>query len=428
MIPQDFNKLLFSFKKIFTDRSFEYFIRYMLGLAIIQNGKTAITDIIRLFRMENQFYSFHKFLRQYKWDVNSLSLRLLHLIIHTLHLKTLRLAGDDVLCPKYGSKIFGRRKHHNHSHKPNLALYIFGHNWVTLSVIYRSKLLKKSFSLPFKFKLFVDKNQKSRVQLMIEMLEEIRTHVSIPILLVVDGLYAKKDLMQYCVSHHITLISRLRRDASVYEPLEENNYSGRGRPRKYGKKINLPQLYKEVLQVPDVKLKLYQDRKPKRIQYLGFQGIWRTAGVKVKLLATKYPKQKQCSLFCCTDLNFSNLAMLQLIANRWTIETTFRDLKEFFLFSKWRVRGEQAVNRSVHLSGAAMSVLILWSYLNASAREPMFWDIAPWYVQKHTISLKDMKDQLRWEFLQLNIFSQLPKDTVTYKKIVTFFNQFRLAA
>jgi hypothetical protein len=79
------------------------------------------------------------------------------------------------------------------------------------------------------------------------MLREIDAESAAPILAAFDGAYAMGTVIKPCLNppegkRRIEFVTRLRRDARLYEPLATaaKNAKG-GRPRKWGKRLPSPQ-------------------------------------------------------------------------------------------------------------------------------------------------------------------------------------------
>ena len=79
--------------------------------------------------------------------------------------------------------------------------------------------------------------------------------------LVLDGHFGHNNALHMASQCGLQLISKLRHDAALYFPYEET-YSGRGRPRKYGKTVdyaNLPEQYlKQVSFEDDIQTYIFQ--------------------------------------------------------------------------------------------------------------------------------------------------------------------------
>ncbi|MFM8477299.1 MAG: transposase [Planctomycetaceae bacterium] len=59
------------------------------------------------------------------------------------------------------------------------------------------------------------------------------------VLVVADGAYAKRPFLQRVLATGAVVVSRLRKDAALFELPDVKKRRGKGRPRKYGKEISL---------------------------------------------------------------------------------------------------------------------------------------------------------------------------------------------
>ena len=251
-LPESFVKLFFMLRDNFTKPSLKHF-EVLLAAILLGHPKKTVTSGLRLLRPEGHFSNACRFLSQYKWDAIQLGLSTLGLILKSLSINSpLLFALDDTLVPKYGSKIFGRGIHYDHANKPNRPRYIHGHNWVVIGLLHYSSLFAKWLCFPILADLFVPEknlssNQlfKTRIQLAVELLAHIRAYFQQKLILITDGLYAKTTLVRYCISEDISMISRLRSDAALYQKPKKVTKRKRGRPRKYGARLSLNQLAKQ---------------------------------------------------------------------------------------------------------------------------------------------------------------------------------------
>jgi hypothetical protein len=368
--PENFSKLIFELSPIFTRPSFNHF-KVVLSAILFGSPKKTLTSGIRLFDLKCHFSNIHRFVGRYQWDLSKLTSSILFMLIKYLHvLKELILALDDTLVPKYGPKIFGRAKHRDHAAKAYQPNFVMGHKWLVLGLLHYSKTF------------------------------------------VADGPYGKRDLIRYCIQENISFISRIRSDAALYETPPAYNF---GRPRKYGKRLPiLRQLSADENDFQEYHLKLYGEERSVRVKKI--VAIWKPAGQLIQVLITGFDNSKNFSYFFLTDLKMPVKNALTIVAARWSIETLFCDLKTHLGMEDWQCRIQNAVVRSVPLTCAATSLLMLWSLMEAEQKEPEFWDVQPWYSNKSSPSILNMIHQLKARSLSANIFSVLRQKGVTAEK------------
>ena len=385
--------------------------------------KKTITSIITVHGLFEKFYNIHRFFNRYQWDSDQLGLRTLAVIIRILRLKELTIALDDTLVMKYGKCIFGRALHNNHARKPNAPKYIYGHNWVVIGAIKYLGVFKKWFCFPFLAGLFIPKEYctnsipfKSRIAMSVGMLAKIKERISVPVTLVADGLYAKKDLVRYCLANRISFLCRLRSDVALHRQPQQPKKRSRGRPRKYGTKISMEKLSRSKHKFETLNLELYG--KDRCVQVRTLKAYWKPAGDLIKVFIVKYPKKNKeiINYYFTTDLTMPTEKAVSLIAARWSIETTFKDLKEHFGFADWQVRKETPVTRSATISCITYSLLILWTYQESCEKQLELWDAVPWYSQKSTVSSSNMIQFFKNKCISINIISLLATLPINQRK------------
>ena len=420
--PENFVKLIFELRENFTKPSFEHF-KVVLSAILVGGPKKTLTAGIRLNQMKCHFSNIHRFVGKYKWDINQVAFSIFDLTNRFLGFpKHLVFALDDTLVPKYGKKIFGRGCHFDHASKTNSSKYILGHNWVVLGLLYYWDVFSKWICFPLLSRLFIPESViedkalfKSRISIAVEMVTQIKDHLKQSFTLVADGLYAKRDLVRCCIEERVTFISRLRNDAALYGPIKPSKSKGRGRPRKYGRKLVMP---KRTGDKPGgfqtIHLKLYGELH--KITFKTVVAIWKPAGAPIKVFMVQFDDSKSLSYFFSTDFSISVQRILTLVAARWSIETLFSDLKEHLGMKDWQVRIKGSVIRSVPLTGVATSLLMLWSIQEANQRAPEFWDIQPWVTKKSSPSLFDVLNQFKARCISNSIFSILREGGIEPEK------------
>ena len=433
--PREFVKLLFALKPVFTRPSFTYFNVLIAGILLGRPKKT-VTAATRIAKLEKKFSNVNRFVSQYCWDVWKLGMAVFHLITKALQLTntTLTVAIDSTILHKFGSKIFGCAYHYNYDQKRNSSRYIWGHQWLVMGLLYCSKLFDKWLCFPFLAQLFVPKNSlpsdreyQSSIDLAVEMITYLKSNIKQNLILVADGYFAKRKLLGACQSNAIPLISRLQSNAALYGAPEPVRRPQRGRPAKYGRRLpSLAEMATQRRDFIDLSLKLYGKKRHLKVKRI--KAIWKPAAQMIHILIVLYEKQKKPAYFFCTDGSLSTEDILTRVAARWSLENTFKDLKEHLGWSHWQCRVENAVSRSATLTCVAASLLMLWSLKEATQRHPEFWDTVPWYTHKATPSIRDMIEQLRNRILDVSFFAIHRNCQTMAEKERAFRQLVRLAA
>jgi hypothetical protein len=203
------------------------------------------------------------------------------------------------------------------------------------------------------------------------------------LVVVADSAYAASDFLHACTSlvQPVTVITRLRLDAALYEPAPP--YSGIGRPRKKGRRWPTPQ---QLIDNPDtvwqpVTLPWY-DHRPRELEIAAFTAVWYHNGlpavpirfVLIRDVAGKFDPQVLLS----TNLSVSPEQILAFFMRRWQMEPTFRHVREHLGVETQRQWSDKAIARTTPLLLGMFSLVTLLA--NAIlARHDIPLHSAAWY-------------------------------------------------
>ena len=164
---------------------------------------------------------------------------------------------------------------------------------------------------------------------------------------VADGAYGRKTCCLIVREFDLELISKLNRNTGLCLPFQ-GKYSGRGRPRKYGDKLDYQNLPEEYL-VSDVEednmvTKIYQIKGvwTKRMPYL--------LNVVIIIKIDQITQKTSRVLLFSTDLGLEAEKILKFYSLRFQIEFNFRDAKQYFGLADFKNIKQQQVNNAVGLA------------------------------------------------------------------------------
>ena len=397
-----FVKLISELRSVFTKPSFVHFQAIWAGV-LLGCPKKTVTAAVKLAGLVKKFSNVNRFVSQYRWDAGPLGIAVLKLVLKTLDLTTgsIILALDSTFLPKFGAKIFGCAYHYNYARKRNVPTYMWGHEWLVMSLLYFSSLFDKWLCFPFLAQLFVpekylpkDQSYRSSIEIASEMILYVKEHIKHKLILVTDGFFTKKKFIRICIGSGVVLISRLQSNAALHLLPVRSSQKKRGRPRKYGRRLaSLKQLAKKNNGFENTEIKLYG--KKRRLRVKRIDALRKPAGQLIQVLIVFYESQKKPAFFFSTDMDMPIADLLKRVAPRWSLENLFKDIKEDLGWSQRQCRVEKAVSRSTTLTCSAAPLLLLWSHQQASQRQPEFWDVLSWRPNKSSPSFKDMIEQLR---------------------------------
>lgn len=162
-----------------------------------------------------------------------------------------------------------------------------------------------------------------------------------------DGAYGNKTCCLIVREFNLHLISKLNRNTGLYLPYA-GKYSGRGRPRTYGNKIDyqkIPQQYLISDKSEDgVQTKIYQIKSvwTKTMPYL----------INVVIITKTILAENKTSrvVLFSTDLELEAKQLIKFYSLRFQIEFNFRDAKQYFGLADFKNIKEQQVNNAVGLA------------------------------------------------------------------------------
>ena len=147
---------------------------------------------------------------------------------------------------------------------------------------------------------------------------------------VADGGFSALELIA-AVRRYVCLITRLRLDASLFEPAPKRRKGQMGRPALKGKrrpKLNAVLADRKTVWT-SVTLTEWYGGQTRKLEYVSRTAVWYHNGMPpaaIRWVLVRDPSgQRDAQAFLCTDIDLEPTAILQRFVCRWRIETTFDD-------------------------------------------------------------------------------------------------------
>ena len=416
IIISTWTELLQQFFPIFTAPGAEIFIRLMTGW-VLCTARHTVTGMIPFADplSHHAHDAYHRFLPDSHWSMNRLWQLLTLILIRTLcHQGTIALALDDTLFHHSGRKIKGAGYWRDavRSTRKNIV-YAWGLNLIVLTLQIQPPWGGEPLGLPVNMRLH-RKNGATLIELAVEMIDDIRQWLPKRSFQVVgDGFYAT---LAGKTMASVTLISRMRRDANLYDLPPKRKSKRRGRPRKRGKKLAKPE--KMASYVQDWKeIEFCRRGTPaKRLVYTRIVLWYAVTHKPVLLVISQDPdgKEKDDFLFT-TDVTMSPAEVLGCYGDPWAIEDTFKNTKQHLGGQQLQTYKGQGPERAAGLSLWLYSMVWLW-YLQQKPKQRYFL-VQPWYSQKSAPSFADALSCLRRQLWTVRIKYMFGNSAVHDKKI-----------
>ena len=184
------------------------------------------------------------------------------------------------------------------------------------------------------------------------------------------------------------IISRMRRDANLYDLPPVRHKKQRGRPRTKGRKLAKPETMAN--RVTNWKTVTFHQRGKTvtRQVYTRIVLWYAVSRTPVLLVICRDPEGKEKDdFFFTTDLCMTAQEVLECYNDRWAIEDTFKNTKQLLGGQQPQTFKGQGPERAAVLSFWLYAVVWMW-YLSQKT-ENRYFMVQPWYSQKATPSFAD---------------------------------------
>lgn len=414
-ITSTWTELLQQFFPIFTAPAANIFIRLAIGWILCTTRRT-VTGMIPFadplgLRAHD---AYHRFFTDARWAISRMWRLLTLIMVRALCPQgTLTLALDDTLFHRSGRKVNGAgwwRDAVRSTHKN--VVYAWGLNLVVLTLQIQPLWGGKPLGLPINMRVH-RKNGPTLTELAAQMINEVRQWLpKRPFRVVADGFYSTLAGKE---TGAITIISRIKRNANLYDLPSKRRKKRRGRPRTRGKK--LAKLEKMAAHIQNWQTVTVRRRGEtvKRLVYTRVV-LWYTVSRKpILLVISRDPNGKEKDdFFFTTDVTMAAAEVLECYNDRWAIEDTFKNTKQLLGGQQPQTFKGKGPERAAGLSLWLYSVVWLW-YLGQSSTQRYFM-VQPWYSQKTHPSFADAIACLRRRLWRERINYMFGKSAVHDKK------------
>jgi hypothetical protein len=411
IITSAWTELLQQFLSIFTTPTSEIFLRLITGWILCTTRRT-VTGIIPFAdpRSLRAHDAYHRFFPNASWSMAKLwQLLAIMLVQKFCRTGIITLALDDTLFHRSGRKVDGAGWWRDavRSTKKSIV-YAWGLNLVILTIQIQPPWGGEPLGLPINMRLH-RKNGPTLIELAMEMINEVKQWLPERSFRVVgDGFYAT---LAGKALDGVTIISRIKRNANLYDLPPKRKKKGRGRPRTKGRK--LAKLEKMAAHIQNWETITFRQRsKTIKRQVYTRVALWYTVSRKpILLVISRDPDGKEKDdFFFTTDLNMTAAEVLECYNDRWAIEDTFKNTKQILGGQQPQTFKNKGPERAAGLGLWLYSVVWLW-YLNQKSHRRYFI-VQPWYWQKTNPSFADAIVCLRRELWQERINCMFGKSAV----------------
>lgn len=380
--------------------------------AVLARGRRTVTSWIRAAGLSHDFRPCYTTVSAAGKRSDLLAARLAHGVVKPLvaGLGRLVFALDDTPTPRYGPHVQGAGVHHNPTPGPAGSPFVYGHVWVVLGLL-ACHPAWGVIALPLLTRLYVRRKNlggidpkhrpafRTKLELAVELVRWAVSWLGFlgrPVWVVVDGAYAKAPFLRPVIGLGVTVVSRLRKDAALRDVPGPRRPGQRGRPRIYGEhRISLAKRAGQRRGWQCGTFELYGKPTPKR--YKTFVATWRPAGGAIRVVLVDEPTGWVA--YFCTDPDVTVADILGCVADRFSLETAFRDVKDVVGAGQQQVRFLWANIGAFHLCLWTFTLTEAWAWERREGELVDHRRASPWDDEPRRPSHADKRRAFRRELL-----------------------------
>jgi DDE superfamily endonuclease len=376
---------------------------------LFATGRRTISSWLRAGNLSKQYQDYYYFVWSLGHKVKWLAMVVMQIAVDVIAPEgRILLAIDDTPSKRYGPKVEGAGIHHNPTPGPADAKFIYGHVWVTLAWVVRHPLWG-AIGLPLLARLYVRRKdveaqllpflRQVTFQTKLVMAGELLAWaakwlqaVGRKLWVVTDGAYAKRVFLGAAAAAQVIVVSRLRKDAALFDVPVPPKKRGPGRPRTYGKKsISLAKraAHRGGWQLGT--FVLYGAVVCKR--YKSFLATYRPAGGLIRVVLVK-EDDGDWRAYLCTEIDATVAEILEAVADRSALEQVFHDAKEVHGVGQAQTRNYWSTVAVYHLNLWLQTFIELWAW-RRHPHELVNRQLSPWDDPDRRPSHADKRNALR---------------------------------
>ncbi len=428
-LPDCLMSRLTGLSEMFTRPTWQNVLLLVVG-AILAPGKRTVTAALRILGREHEtdFPTYHGVLSRAVWSSRAVAGWLLRLLVATFvgADATVVIGIDDTIERRWGAKISARgiyrdpvRSSKRHFVKTS------GLRWLSAQLLVHIPWAGRIMGLPFlsvlapSKRFYAGKPRSPKTLVDCARQVALQIHRWLPgrrIVLVGDTAFAAIEFLA-AVRSYVSVVTRLRLDASLYAPAPPKR-PGRGRPPIKGKR--LPKLSQVLHDATTVwqrhTVPLWYGRTNRLVEIATGTAVWYHSGlppVPIRWLLVRDPRGELApQAFLCTDLNASAIDILQWFVSRWQLEVTFQESRAHLGVETQRQWSDLAIIRTTPALLGLFSLVTLWAN-DLAAGTPFSPRTAAWYPKAHPTfsdAIAVVRRQL-WH-QQIYCISRQPRDVI----------------
>ncbi|MCA1603498.1 MAG: transposase [Acidobacteria bacterium] len=398
-LPFALTSLIVGFAPLFSKPVWEH-VQVLLVGAILAPGKRTVTSALRVMGLsrERHFQTYHRVLNRAVWSSLAASRILLSLLVATFVPEgALVFALDDTIERRRGAQIKATgiyrdpvRSSHSHFVKAS------GLRWLSLMLTLRLPWAERVWALPVLTALcpserYYEERGRRHKKLTVwarQMMQQVKRWLpEREVVVVADSSFAALELLT-AVRREVTMITRLRMDAALYEPAPERQPRQNGRPRLKGARLpTLAAVLKDQQTVWAAHTVAgWYGGTERVVEVASATAVWYHTGmppVPIRWVLVRDPLEEFApQALLSTNLESDPVEMLRWFVRRWAVEVTFEEARAHLGMETQRQWSDKAIARTTPALLALFSVVTLLAHERYGEQQEPFVRQAAWYVKR----------------------------------------------
>ena len=427
--PAEVEAVTAAFASLFTRPSWQRAQALLCG-TLLAPANHVLTAALRAMGLatDHRFQNYHRLLKRARWSARAAAGILLRMLVAAfVPAGPLILGLDETVERRRGPKITARAIYRDAARSSRECFQkTSGLRWLSLHLLVPVRWARRVWALPFltalcpsaRYAPYVARGRrhKSLVERARGLIgQAVRWLPGRALVVVADSGYAAIELLAWCqrLPAPVTLITRLRLDAALYEPAPARVAAQRGRPRRKGRRR--PTLAKLLTDPATVwnRVRVHWHGGTWRwLEVATDTAVWYHGGlppVNLRWVLVRDPLgRSEPQALLSTDPGLAASQIVARFVRRWAMEVTFQEARAHLGIEGQRQWNDLAIARATPLRLALFSLVTL-----LVQRHPA-WQTsvrqAAWY-QKALPTFSDALAQVRRHLWQQMAFCRSDENT-----------------
>src|SRR3954447_15941602 len=381
-LPEAIIRVLRQFELAFSEPVWQWATILLVG-AILAPGKRTVTSVLRVMGLsqERQFQTFHRVLNRDRWSSRALSRILLRLLVQTFVPadQPLVMGLDDHIERRRGAKIAAKGIYRDpvRSSK-SFFVKTSGLRWVCLMLLAPIPWAQRVWALPFLTVLAPSERyhqereiaHKTLADHARQMIGQVRRWLAErQIVGEADSSYAVLELLAAAaaLTQPVTIVTRLRLDAALYEPAPPREKGKKGAPRKKGERQpSLAERLSDPTTVWERQTIRWYGGVLREVELASGTAVWYHSAKPVVPLRWVLIRDRlgefEPQALLSTDQQVLAAQIVEWFVLRWQLEMTFEEARAHLGVETQRQWSELAIVRSTPALLGLFSLITVFAH------------------------------------------------------------------